>query len=138
MAWAAEPVGLGVANSFAVLAGTTITNTGPTTINGDVGLHDGTDTPGLTPEMVNGEFHIANDEALQAKNALTATYIEVAGRTADDTLGAALGGTTVFGGGVYASATGAFTINGAVTLDAEGDPDAVFVFQMSSKCYQKV
>jgi hypothetical protein len=132
MAWAAEPVGLGVANSFAVLAGTTITNTGATTINGDVGLHPGTATPGLTPEMVNGEFHVANAEALDAKNALAAAYIEVAGRTPDDTIGAGLGGTTVFGGGVYASGSGAFTINGPVTLDAMGDPDAIFIFQMAT------
>ncbi|MEX0825876.1 MAG: ice-binding family protein [Acidimicrobiia bacterium] len=132
MAWAAEPVGLGVANSFAVLAGTTITNTGGTTINGDVGLHDGTETPGFDEVTLNGELFVADDEALAAKNALTSAYLDAAGRTPDNaTLGSELGATTVFGG-VYASGSGAFEINGAVTLDAQGDPDTVWIFQMAS------
>jgi hypothetical protein len=131
MAGAAEPIGLGAANSYAVLAGTTITNTGATTINGDVGLHDGTDTPGFDQVTLTGDLQVATDEALGAKNALTSAYLAAAGRTPDDTIGSELGGSTLFGG-VYASSSGAFVITGSVTLDAQDDPDTVFIFQMSS------
>jgi hypothetical protein len=131
VASAAEPVGLGAAHSFAVLAGTTITNTGATTINGDVGLHPGTAITGLTAEMVNGEMHVADAEALAAKDALVIAYGDAAGRTPTATIGSALGGTTVLGG-VYASDNGTFVIGGTVTLDAQDDPDTVFIFQMAS------
>lgn len=69
MAGAAEPIGLGAANSYAVLAGTTITNTGATTINGDVGLHDGTDTPGFDQVTLTGDLQVATDEALSEERA---------------------------------------------------------------------
>src|SRR5450830_697046 len=71
MSMAAQPpVNLGTTASFAILAGTTITNTGPTTINGDVGLHPGTAFPGRTDVTVNGAVHLADAVALQAKSDL--------------------------------------------------------------------
>ena len=72
---AAGPVapGLGVAGSFAVLAGDTITNTGPTTITGDLGLHPGTAVTGAP--VVFGTMNVTNQAALDAKNALGTAYL---------------------------------------------------------------
>src|SRR5659263_127105 len=124
---AQPPVNLGTTASFAILAGTTITNTGPTTITGDVGLHPGTafvDT-GVT---LNGAPHLTDAVALQAKNDLVTAYDDAAGRTPVTTIATELGGTTLTAG-VYDSASGTFGITGTLTLDAQGDPNAVFIFQ---------
>lgn len=127
-AFAAQaPVGLGTATSFAVLAGETITNTGPTTINGDVGLHPGTDTPGFSTVTLNGSLQVNNAVALQAKNDLVTAYNDAAGRTPVTTVATELGGTTPKAG-VYDSSSGTFGLTGDLTLDAEGDPNAVFIF----------
>ena len=71
-------VGLGTADSYAVLAGDTITNTGPTTINGDLGLHPGTSVTGAP--TVNGTSNVANGAAQQAKADLRTAYLDAAGR----------------------------------------------------------
>ena len=133
---AAQPtVNLRTTVSFAVLAGTTITNTGPTTINGDaggnVGLHPGTDFPGRTDVTLSGAVHLADAVALQAKNDLISAYDDAAGRTPATHIPAELGGTTLKPG-VYDSEAGSFTITGTLTLDAQGDPDGVFIFKMAS------
>src|SRR5450756_488648 len=129
MSMAAQPpVNLGTTASFAILAGTTITNTGPTTINGDVGLHPGTAFPGRRDVTVNGAVHLADAVALQAKSDLVTAYNDAAGRTPVTSIPTELGGTTLKPG-VYASDAGTFQITGPLTLDAEGDPNAVFVFK---------
>ena len=129
---AAQPtVNLGTTSSFAVLAGTTITNTGPTTITGDVGLHPGTDFPGQASVTLNGAVYLADAVALQAKNDLVTAYDDAAGRTPVTTIPTELGGTTLTPG-VYDSASGTFQITGTLTLDAQGDPDGVFVFKTAS------
>lgn len=125
------PIGLGTAEDFAVLAGTTITNTGPTTITGDVGLHPGSAVTGFDDVTLNGDLHVADGVALQAKNDLTTAYNDAAGRTPVTTIPTELGG-QVLGPGVYDSSAGTFGITGTVALDAGGDPDALFVFQMGS------
>ncbi len=127
---AQPPVGLGTADSFGVLAGQTVTNTGPTTINGDLGVMPGTAVPGFPPGMVNGTIHAADAVALQAQSDLTTAYNDAAGRTPPALLSADLGGLTLTGG-VY-KAPGALGLTGALTLDAQGDPDSVFVFQVAS------
>src|SRR5450759_4551962 len=71
---AQPPVNLGTTASFAILAGTTITNTGPTTITGDVGLHPGTAFTGRTSVTLSGAVHLADAVALQAKNDLVTAY----------------------------------------------------------------
>src|SRR5450759_2969601 len=132
MSMAAQPpVNLGTTSSFAVLAGETITNTGPTTINGDVGLHPGTAFPGRADVTLNGALHLTDAVALQAKNDLVTAYNDAAGRTPVATIATELGGNTLLAG-VYNSSSGTFKITGTLTLDAQGDPDAVFIFQMAS------
>ena len=124
-------VELGTTSSFAVLAGETITNTGPTTITGDVGLHPGSAFTGQETVTLNGALHLADAVALQAKNDLVTAYNDAAGRTPVTTIPTELGGTTLTPG-TYNSADGTFGITGTLTLDAQGDPDAVFVFQTAS------
>lgn len=143
---AASPptVPLGTAASFSVLAGTAITNTGATTVYGDVGLSPttGAAITGFPPGTVTGTIYAVdaagpagsvNNPGLLtlAKNDLTTAYNDAAGRTPDTTVGTELGGTTLLPG-VYDSAAGTFGITGTLTLDGGGDPNAVFIFQMES------
>jgi LPXTG-motif cell wall-anchored protein len=129
---AAQPtVNLGTTKSFAVLAGSEITNTGSTTINGDVGLHPGTAFTGQDEATISGEVHLADDVAEQAKADLVIAYNDAAGRLPVTTIPTELGGTTLTPG-IYDSANGTFQITGTLTLDAEGDPEGVFVFKTAS------
>ena len=130
-AWATAAVYLGAAADFAVLAGSTITNTGPTTINGDLGLTPGTSVTGFPPGRVTGTAHTADPVSLQAKADLDAAYNDTAARPTTATVPTELGGTTT-PPGVYDSPAGTFAITGTLTLDAHGDPNAVFIFKATS------
>ncbi len=127
---APAPVELGTAGSFAVLAGQGVTNTGPTTVNGNLGTSPNPSVTGagLT---VNGTIHQADAVAAQAQADTTIAYNSAAGRTPVTTVATELGNQNLKAG-VYSSATGTFQITGTLTLDAEGDPNAVFIFQMAS------
>src|SRR5512141_3406652 len=122
---AAASVDLGSAKSFAVLAGTTITNTGATTITGDVGLHPGKAVTGFNTVTLHGAQHIADAVALKAKSALVTAYNQAAGATPVENVPTELGGTTLKPG-VYASAT--LGLTGTLTLDGDG----VYIFQAGS------
>ncbi len=124
-------VGLGTADSFAVLAGSMITNTGPTTITGDVGLHPGGSVTGFDSVTRSGELHVADAVAAQAKVDLVTAYNVAAGSGPTTTVATQLGGQNLVAG-VYGSASGTFQLTGPLTLDAAGDPDAVFIFKMES------
>jgi hypothetical protein len=126
-----SPVSLGSAAGYAVLGGSTVTNTGATKIIGDLGLSPGTSVTGIPPGQVNGTQNIANSAALQAKNDLVTAYNDVASRPTTGVIPVELGGTTM-APGVYASPAGTFGITGTVTLDAGGDPNAVFIFKAAS------
>ncbi len=129
---AAQPtVNLGTTESFAVLAGSTITNTGTSTITGDIGLSPGTAFTGQSSVTQSGALHLADAVAVTAKTDLVTAYNDAAGRTPVSRIASELGGTTLKPG-VYDSAEGTFQITGTLTLDAEGDPDGVFVFKMAS------
>ncbi|HEY3339048.1 MAG TPA: ice-binding family protein [Propionicimonas sp.] len=123
-------VGLGTTASYSVLAGQTVTNTGPSTLSGSAGVHPGTAVVGFPPGKVGGIIHAADAQALQAKADLKTAYDDAAGQAADATVGAQLGGRTLVPG-VY-KAPSSTKITGSLTLDAKGDPDAVFVFQIGS------
>jgi hypothetical protein len=125
---AQPPVGLGTADSFAVLAGQTVTNTGPSAITGNVGVVPGTAVTGLV--AVTGTIHAGDAVAGRAQSDLTAAYNDAAARTPPALVAADLGGLTLTAG-VYASGS-SLGLTGALTLDAQGDPNAVFVFQAGS------
>ncbi|MFJ2161397.1 ice-binding family protein [Streptomyces sp. NPDC087856] len=131
----ATPVPLGTATSFAVLAGSQVTNTGPSSITGDLGVSPGTAISGFPPGTVIGAQHSADAVALQAKSDLVTGYNNAAGQAPDVTYPTApdpveLGGRTL-DPGVYKAPISA-GITGTLTLDAHGDPNAVWVFQIGS------
>ncbi len=126
-----SPVGLGTASPFAVLAGTpAVTNSGPTTITGDVGIHPAVAVTGFPPGTVNGTIHMADAVALQAKTDLVTAYNDAAGRPVTDTHGS-LGGLTLVAG-VYNAGGVALDLTGTLRLDGQNDPNSVWVFQATS------
>jgi HD-GYP domain-containing protein (c-di-GMP phosphodiesterase class II) len=126
-----RPVSLGSAANFAVLAGSTITNTGSTSITGNVGLSPGTAVTGFLGGLLDVTVYADNGVASQAKTDLADAYADAAGRPSTNTIPVELGGTTQTPG-VYESPAGTFGITGTVTLDAKGDPNAVFIFKAAS------
>ena len=129
---AAQPkVKLGTATSFAVLAGSTVTNTGPSSVEGSLGLAPGTAVTGFPPGLVsNGSMYRADAVARQAKSDLTTGYLDAAGRTPFVVTGTELGGQTL-APGVYRGSS-SLGLTGTVTLNGHGDASAVFIFQAGS------
>jgi hypothetical protein len=125
----AQDVNLGTANNYAVLAGSAITSTGPTVLNGGLGLTPGSSVTG--GPIVNGLYDVDNAAALQAQNDLTTAYNHAAGLARTQTLtGLDLGNRTLTPG-VYFFADSA-ELTGQLTLDGRGLADPVFVFQIGS------
>jgi hypothetical protein len=123
---------LGTAQSFAVLAGSTVTNTGSSTIGGDLGVSPGSAVTGFPPGVVlTGSIHAADATALSAQNSVTAAYNTLVseGCTADLS-GQDLGGLILIPG-VYCFSTTA-GLTGTLTLNAQGNPAAAFVFKIGS------
>ncbi len=131
----AAPI-LGTAQSFAVLAGSRVTNTGPTVIlTGNVGVSPGSAVTGFPPGIVNppGTIHAADAVAATAQSDLVTAYNALAGLAVSPggvLTGQDLGGLTLTSG-VYFFASSA-QLTGALTLDAQGDPNAFWVFQIGS------
>jgi hypothetical protein len=126
-------VPLGSTSTFALLAGSTVTNTGATTVTGDLGLSPGSSVGGFPPGILNGTLH--NDDAIanQAKKDLTAAYNNAAGRTCTDivTLSGNIGGLTLTPG-LYKSTSSLALSSGNLTFDAKGNASAVFIIQIAS------
>ena len=126
-AFAATQPRLGTALNFAVLAGSTITNTGPSVITGDLGLSPGTAVPGFPPGSVTGTQHITDAVALQAQNDLVTAYTDAANApTTSDLTGKDLGGKNLTPG-VYSFSSSA-QLTGPLTLSGNG----VFIFKIGS------
>jgi hypothetical protein len=125
-------VGLGSAAAFAVLAGSTVTSTGATALTGDLGVSPGTAVTGFPPGTLTGATHAGDATAATAITDLTTAYNDAAGRTlAPVTVAGNLGGLTL-PPGLYKSTSSLAISSGDLTLDAQGDANAVFIFQMAS------
>ncbi len=126
------PVDLGTAGSFAVLAGTTVTNTGPSSISGDLGVSPGTAVTGFPPGIVsNGTIHRADGVAAGAQSDLTTAYNDAAGRSPTANVPGFISAGQTLAPGVY-KASSSLDVGGSLTLDGGGDPNAVFIFQAPS------
>jgi type VI secretion system secreted protein VgrG len=108
-----------------------VTNTGPTVVNGDLGVSPGSSVTGFPPGTVTGTIHVANATALAGQNAVTTAYNALAGQACDlDLTGTDLGGLTLAPGAYCFSSSAQLT--GTLTLDAQGNPGSVWVFQIGS------
>jgi len=129
-------INLGTTSTFAVLAYSTITNTGTTVITGsagtDIGLYPGTAFTGQASVTMNGgSIHLADTVATKAKDDLVTAYNDADSRLVVKRIPSELGGTTLTPG-IYDSADGKFQITGTLTLDALSDSEGVFVFKTAS------
>jgi hypothetical protein len=130
-AYAAEAsVGLGTASAYSVLGGQAVTNTGPTTLSGDLGVSPGTAITGFPPGTVSGATYAGDAQAAKAQSDLVTGYKSAAGRTTTSGVAGDLVGKTLTSG-VYTS-SGPIALSGTLTLNGQGNPDAVFVFQIAS------
>ena len=118
-------------STFSVLAGSTVTNTGPTVVNGNVGVSPGSAIVGFPPgSLVNGTFHASDALAGTAQTELTTAYNLAAAAGPSTTIPAALGGLT-YPPGVYNTGS-SFGLTGILTLNGLGNPNAQFIFQTPS------
>lgn len=125
---------LGTAQTFSVLGGATVTNTGPTTLSNDLGVSPGSAITGFPPGLVlaPGAQHAADAVALQAESDVTTAYVTLAGLPCGtDLTGKDLGGLTLVAG-VYCFTSEA-QLTGTLVLDAKNVANAAFVFQIGSK-----
>ena len=128
---ATATVNLGVASTYAVLAASTITNTGSSVVSGDIGLSPGTSITGFPPGVQSsGTTNVNNALALSAQSALSAAYLDAQSRTPATTTVSDLGGSTLVPG-IY-QAPSSLGITGTLTLNGGGDTNAVFIFQVPS------
>ena len=126
----AASIDLGTAGSYSVLGATGIANTLGTTLSGDLGLSPGGLISGFPPGLVSGTTNDKNAAADQAQNDRMVAYNDARTRPADATFAGDNNGRT-YTPGVYYSA-GAFALTGVMTLDSEGDSNAVFIFNIDA------
>lgn len=125
-------VNLGTASTFAVLGASTVTSTGFTVLNGDLGTSPGTAITGFGPGVVHGTTYSAGAVTFQAQaDALVAYNSIVSQRATTTTSAAAIFATTTLASGVY-NAPSSLGITGTLTLDGGGNPNAMFLFQTGS------
>jgi hypothetical protein len=127
-------VSLGTSAKYAVLAGSTVTNTGPSVLNGSLGLSPGTSVTGFPPGLVvpPGTKDITNAAAAQAQSNLTAAYVNAAGRPVTATTTADLANLKLQGGVYAGPSKGPLMLTGPLTLDGAGNSSSVFIFQTNS------
>jgi hypothetical protein len=124
---------LGTARTFALLAGATITNTGiATAIFGDVGVSPGSAEVGLTAGQVTGTIYLGDPVAMKAEQDLTKAYNNLVGRPCQHPMSSVDLGGKMLPPGVYCFGVAAAQMVGDLTLDGQGDPNAVWIFQIAS------
>ncbi len=123
-------VPLGAAAGFAVVGGSTVTSAGVSTLTGDLGVSPGTAATGFPPGVIIGSLHGGDAAATLAHADLASAYADAAGRSPAAPITGDLGGVTLTPG-VY-GAGAALTLAGTLTLDAQGNPNAVFILQAGS------
>jgi len=121
---------LGTAATYGILAGSTVTCVIGGTINADVGVSPGSTTTGFPPCTITGATHLADATAATAQGDLTTAYDALVAMACGTTISADLGGTTL-APGVYCSAS-SVGVTGTVTLNGQGNANAVFVIQAGS------
>jgi hypothetical protein len=131
------PIPIGAAGcGFGILAGSTVTNTStvpaPTNVSGDVGVWAGSAIVGFPPGMLTGMLHAGDAVAMTAQGQLTTAYNNAAGKPVGTHLPPDIGGQTLAPGVYTTVAQPTLGITGNLTLDGGGDPNAVFIFQISS------
>jgi hypothetical protein len=125
-----QPVKLRSASTFAVLGGSTVTSSGPTVLNGDLGVFPGTSITGFGPGIVNGTIHAGDPVAGQAQADLLTAYNDAASRKHPGGLPSDIGGMTMTPG-VW-NVVSSLGISGTVTFDGQNDPDSVYIIQIPS------
>ena len=130
---AQSSVNLAGVSDFAIIAGSSVTNTGATSITGDLGLSPGTSIGGFPPGKLTGTLQINTTIATQGKLDLIAAYNDAAGRksTGIVTLSGNIGGLTLTPG-LYKSTSSLAISSGDLTFDAQGNSNAVFIIQIAS------
>lgn len=124
------PIALRTASTYAVLANATVSNTGATAIAGDLGASGS--LVGFPPGTIDGALHIGDSAAAQAIADVTSAYVDAEGRMLDPlVVSGNIGGSTLLPG-LYRAASSLEVSSGDLTLDASGDVDAVFIFQIGS------
>jgi hypothetical protein len=125
----AQTPNLGAAHSFAVFTAVgAFENSGPTVITGDIGTNVGA-FAGFPPGVVIGSIHVADAVSAQAAIDVPIAYDFLAGLTCGAVIGTTLGGGQILTPNIYCTGA-ATTLDGNLTLDAQGDPDAIFIFQI--------
>jgi hypothetical protein len=118
------------AGSFEVLAGSTVTSTGNTQVAGDVGVFPGTSITGFPPGVISGVFHAGDFVAQAGQSSLTAAFNDAMSRPTSGSIPADIGGMTLKTG-VW-DAPSSLAVTGTLTVDAEGNPAAVFILRTPS------
>lgn len=127
------PVNLRSTSTFALLGGTTVTVTGGGTITGNIGIYPGTAyVPGNPPVTVNGTVYAGGPVAQQAQADLSTAFNDAAGRTVNPIVVAGNIGGQTLAPGLYKSTSSLAISSGDLTLDAQGNAGAVWIFQMAS------
>jgi LPXTG-motif cell wall-anchored protein len=127
-------VPLGTAANYSVLAGTTVTNTGPSVLRESLGVWSGSSITGFPPGLVvpPATTDQTNAAAQTAQADLTTAYVNAAGRPLNASTTADLSDLSLPGGVYAAPSKGPLTLNGNLVLDGAGDPSSVFIFQTDS------
>jgi Ice-binding-like/Bacterial Ig-like domain len=121
---------LNSAATYSVLTGANVVGTGTSSLSGDLGVSPGTSVTGFPPGTVAGAAHTGDVQAAQAESAFVAAYNDAASRTPSSEFSGDQNGVT-FHEGVHDTAV-AFTLTGTLTLDAQGDPNAIFIIQVGA------